>query len=232
MGAWIAASLLAGAAQAGQGEMDLITDARALSARDALQYSLQQYEGETTVVSMYTAEQMNNYIENGEHLSIIRDKDQCQFTPDIEDRARIVAVPAFLYAWADMLITGTCVKKDVPLGLEYLHKAVDQGYAPSLVRMAEYYEKGFYVSRDLRRSEIFMRTAAALGSINGRIGWVDMLLRGYGSPALYEEAYSWLYHARFTDDYRNKKREYLIHELSQRMPPNVLVRAEAYEYDM
>jgi hypothetical protein len=37
-----------------------------------------------------------------------------------------------------------------------------------------------------------MHTAAALGSKTARLNWADMLIRGFGSPTLYEEAYGWL----------------------------------------
>ncbi len=77
-----------------------------------------------------------------------------------------------------------------------------------------------------------MHTAAALGSISGRLGWADMLVRGYGSPQLYEEAFSWLYHSEFSDPYSLDKKNYLQAELEKRMPPNVIARNKVFEYEL
>ena len=75
-----------------------------------------------------------------------------------------------------------------------------------------------------------MHTAAALGSKTGRLGWADMLVRGFGSPQLYEEAFSWLYHADYSDPYSKDKQIFLQGELQKRMPTNVVARDMAFEY--
>lgn len=214
--------------QAATTSFDEITDARAMAAKDVLEYSMDLYQSETEMVRMYTSTEMDDYIEKDTHLGIISKKDQCQFTPDIEDRARIVGMPVFQHAFADMLITGTCVKKDVEQGLMYFNRAIRQGYAPSMVKMAYYYEKGFYVSRDPDRSHMFLKAAVDLGSVSGRLAFADMLIRGYGDPSMYEDAYKYLYHTQFHDLYTREKSRFLMHELQKKMPPNIVARAAAY----
>lgn len=210
---------------------DVITDTKVKVAHSALEYSLKKYQDETATVSMYTNAQMDNLISENKHLIVIEQKDKCQFTPDIEARARVVGVAAFEFAWADMLITGTCVQKDEKLGLDFFNRSLEHGYAKAYERMALYYEKGQYVREDLVKSENYMRVAASLGSSSGRLQWVDMLVRGFGSSSMYEQAYSWLYHTSFNDSYLKAKSDYLIRELSKKMPPNIIARAIAVHTD-
>lgn len=61
--------------------------------------------------------------------------------------------------------------------------------------------------------------------------WADMLIRGFGSPAMYEEAYGWLYHCDFDDDYSKAKKKYLEEQLKKYLPPNVVARNEAFAPD-
>ena len=210
----------------------VLTDTKVKVAHSALEYSLKKYQEETATVSMYTNARMDKLIAQHRHLSVIKDNDKCQFTPDIEARARVVGVPAFEFAWGDMLINGVCVQQDVKLGLDFMNRAIEHAYAPAFERMSQYYEKGIYVGEDLVKSETYMRVAASLGSDTGRLGWVDMLVRGFGSPAMYEQAYSWLYHTTFNDSYHKAKSDYLISQLGKKMPPNIIARAVAIEYDL
>ncbi len=187
---------------------------------------------EHAATEVYSSKKLSAIIEDHSLFSVIRDQDRCQFTPDIEDRARLVRIPAFMFAWGDMLINGICVKKDEDLGLSYIKKAAQEAYGPALERMAFYYENGYMVEVDHKLSERYMHTSAVLGSKSGRLGWADMLVRGYGTPAMYEEAFSWLYHANYKDEYSKLKQKYLEEELSKRLPPEVVARNKqvAYEY--
>lgn len=209
---------------------DMVTSSRAMAAQETLKV-IEDAQFDNNRVDMYSAEQMNRMIEESRMYKIIRDRDHCQFTPDIEDRARLVSVAPFMYAWSDMLIHGICVDKDEALGLQYLQKAADSAYAPAMERLAFYYEKGILVHSSIKMSEKYMHAAALLGSKNGRLGWADMLVRGYGSPAYYEEAFSWLYHTVYDDPYSRMKQEYLRKELEKKMPPDVIARDVAYVYD-
>ena len=53
----------------------------------------------------------------------------------------------------------------------------------------------------------------------------------YGNPSLYEEAFCWLYHSSYQDDYSNMKKDYLETELKKHLPPNVIARSIAFEPD-
>ena len=88
-------------------------------------------------------------------------------------------------------------------------------------------ERSDYI-RGLRK---YMHTAAALGSKSARLGWADMLIRGYGDASLYEEAYAWLYHTTYEDEYSKIKKEYLENELKKHLPANVIARNQMFEPD-
>lgn len=215
---------------------NVLTDARAVAAQNRIETSI-NYAGDevledATTLHVYTKEEMDYLIEKGKHLEIIAKVDKCQFTQDIEDRARIVGMPSFQFAFGDMLIKGVCVKSDPMLGINYLQKSADSGYAPALERLSLYYEKGYLVGENKRLSEIYMKAAASMGYESARLRWVDMLVRGFGSPKQYEEAYSWLHHTNFFDEYRKAKSEYLKQELAKLMPANVIAKAKAYYHEL
>lgn len=204
---------------------DKVTDAQALVARKAIESTLEKYKDDNTAVNVYTVDELNTYVDSGVYVQVIRDRDKCQFTPDIEDRARIVGMPAFEYVWGDMLISGICVKQDVELGLDYLQKSVNHAYAPAMIKLSDYYERGYLVPRNKEKAVTLMRTAASLGSRTARLQWADMLVRGLGAPAYYEEAYSWLYHSLYFTEYEKTKRNFLQNEMQKLMPPNIVARA-------
>lgn len=212
---------------------DAVTNSQTLALQD--QFNEQTVPDDTLTESiaaeMYTNAQLDRLIESHTLAHVVKERDRCQFTPDIEDRARLVKLPIFMFAWGDMLISGTCVKQDQALGLSYIQKAAEDAYGPALERMAFYYEQGYLVPKNPTLSEQYMHTSAVLGSKAGRLGWADMLVRGYGTPAMYEEAYSWLYHTTFEDEYSRMKQQYLAGELEKRIPPNVIARDRAVAYD-
>ena len=214
-----------------QSSYDAVTSSQALAAREHLDTLKDADVKDGTNTEVYTTEQLNRIIEDQMLFSVVRDHDRCQFTPDIEGRARLVKIPAFMFAWGDMLVSGVCVTKDQDLELSYMKRAAESAYAPALERLAFYYERGYFVPKDRQLSERYMHTSAVLGSKTGRLGWADMLVRGFGTPSMYEEAYSWLYHASYTDEYSRLKQEYLEKELQKRMPPNVVARDQEFAYD-
>ncbi len=185
---------------------------------------------ELPVIEIYTQEELIALINDDKHLHRVADIDECQLVKDIELRARVVMIPAYQYLWGDMLLTGTCTKKNVELGVEYLWKAAQQGLPAALEHLARYYAKGHYVQRDTQQAAIFMHEAAAQGYLKAQIGWVDMLVSGLGSPLDYEEAYSWLHHSVIADDKQHKQAAALLARLSRRMPPNVIAREKNYRW--
>jgi len=227
----VAAASIFSSAQAAK--YDVVSSTRAMVAREALQgidfSGLDTAPGAST--EMYSPDKMNSIIENNNLVKIVRNQDRCQFTADIEDRARIVKSPVFMYAWGQMLLNGICVREDKDLALGYIRHAADNGYAPAMMLMSSYYERGAGVGKSLNMSEQYMHTAAALGSKSARLNWADMLVRGIGSPTLYEEAYGWLYHSKYEDEYSKAKKAYLEEQLKKYLPPNVIARNEAFEPD-
>ncbi len=214
-----------------QSAYDAVTSSQAMAAREHLDTLKDAEVSDGTNTEVYTTEQLNRIIEDQMLFSVVRDHDRCQFTPDIEDRARLVKIPAFMFAWGDMLVSGVCVTKDQDLGLTYMKRAAECAYAPALERLAFYYERGYFVPKNRQLSERYMHTSAVLGSKTGRLGWADMLVRGFGTPSMYEEAYSWLYHSNYADEYSRLKQKYLEKELQKRMPPNVVARDQEFAYD-
>ena len=212
---------------------DMVTSTKAVVAKETLSNIdmsvIAAPDGSST--EMYSPDKMDRIIENSILKQIVKDQDKCQFTTDIEDRARLVKSPVFMYAWGTMLLEGICVRPDRDLAVGYIRKAADEGYATAMVQIAQFFESGSYVGRNLNLSEIYMHTAASLGSKVARRGWADMLVRGFGSPELYAEAYGWLYHSQFLDDYSTAKKEYLQEELRKHLPPNVIAVNETFEPD-
>ncbi|MGN0894157.1 MAG: tetratricopeptide repeat protein [Succinivibrio sp.] len=212
---------------------DVVTSTKSMVAKDTLEgldLSKIANAGNAST-EMYSPDRMNSIIENTDLISVIKDQDRCQFTSDIEDRARLVKSPVFMYAWGIMLLSGTCVREDRDLAIGYIRKAADEGYAPAMVKISQFFERGLYIGRNLTLSEQYMHTAAALGSKTARLGWADMLVRGFGTPSLYEEAYGWLYHSEYEDNYSKAKKAYLQTQLKKHLPPNVIARNEAFEPD-
>ena len=226
----LGATVSTGAQASVNSTYDKVTDAQALAARKAIESSLERYAEDNTSVNVYTVDELNTYVENGIYLKVIHERDKCQFTPDIEDRARIVGMPAFEFVWGDMLIKGICVKQDAELGLDYLQKAVAHAYAPAMMQLADYYERGFLVPQNKDTAISLMRAAAAVGSPHARLAWADMLVRGLGAPAYYEEAFSWLYHSLYLNEYDILKSQYLQSEMKKMMPPNIVARAMSNGY--
>lgn len=182
------------------------------------------------VIEIYTQEELITLINEDKHLHRIADIDECQLVKDIELHARAVMVPAFQYLWGDMLLTGTCTRKNVELGIEYLEKAAQQGLPAALEHLARYYARGRYVQRDSQQAAILMHEAAGQGYLKAQLGWVDMLNSGLGSPLDYEEAYSWLHHSVIADEKQHKRATSLLARLSRKMPQHIVERAKNYRW--
>jgi sodium-type polar flagellar protein MotX len=180
-----------------------------------------------STLQLYGQDELITWIGQHKHLQRVKD-DQCQLTPDIEARAKVLLLPSYQYLWADMLLTGTCVDKDAAAGVGFMWGAAEQGFPAALDRLAYYYEKGRYVQVDKQQAVVLMHEAAALGYLEAQMDWVDMLLRGLGSPLDYEEAYSWLHHTIITDEKQHAKAKHLLKRLAGRMPANIVTRAKAY----
>lgn len=68
-----------------------------------------------------------------------------------------------------------------------------------------------------------------MGNLNARIQLAELLLRNYGSPLDYEDAYRWLYNSVTADSRLHKRINLLRQGLEQRMPENIISRAKMRE---
>ncbi|EVU10973.1 sel1 repeat family protein [Vibrio parahaemolyticus V-223/04] len=152
--------------------------------------------------------------------------DNCQLVEDIVARATRINLPAYEFLYGDMLAWGVCVEQDVELGLYYMENAAQQGLPAALEQIGRYYSRGTLVQQDKERAIPYLREAASMGNLNARIHLAELLLRDYGSPLDYEDAYRWLYNSVTADQRQHKRIAVLRRGLEQRMPQNIIARAK------
>ena len=70
------------------------------------------------IIEIYTQEVLISLINDDKHLQRVANIDECQLVKDIELRAKAVMLPAYQYFWGDMLLTGTCTRKKIEMGIE------------------------------------------------------------------------------------------------------------------
>ncbi len=87
----------------------------------------------------------------------------------------------------------------------------------ALEQLGRYYSRGTLVQQDKERAIPYLREAAAMGNLNARIHLAELLLRDYGSPLDYEDAYRWLYNSVTADQRKHKRIAMLRNGLEQRM---------------
>jgi TPR repeat protein len=85
------------------------------------------------------------------------------------------------------------------------------------------------VQQDRERAIVYLREASAMGNLKARVKLAELLLRDYGSPLDYEDAYRWLYHSVTADTRMHKRIAMLRQGLEQRMPENIIARAKMRE---
>lgn len=176
-------------------------------------------------VPIYTEAELIKLITNNKHLERVK-ADKCQLVEDIVARATRISLPAYEFLYGDMLSWGVCIEKDIELGLYYIENAAHQGLPVALERLGSYYSRGTLVQQDKERAIPYLREAASMGNLNARIQLAELLLRDYGSPLDYEDAYHWLYNS-VTDDNREHRRITMLRDgLAQRMPDNIIARAK------
>ncbi|MDV5054433.1 flagellar protein MotX [Vibrio sp. T13N] len=176
-------------------------------------------------VPIYTEAELIKLIEQNKHLQRVR-ADNCQLVEDIVARATRINLPTYEFLYGDMLAWGVCVEQDVELGLYYIENAAHQGLPAALEQIGRYYSRGTLVQQDKERAIPYLREAASMGNLNARIHLAELLLRDYGSPLDYEDAYRWLYNSVTADKRQHKRITVLRNGLEQRMPQNVIARAK------
>lgn len=176
-------------------------------------------------VPIYSEAELIKLINNSQHLERVK-ADNCQLVEDIVARATRISLPSYEFLYGDMLAWGVCVEQDVELGLYYMENAAHQGLPAALEQIGRYYSRGTLVQQDKERAIPYLREAAAMGNINARIHLAELLLRDYGSPLDYEDAYRWLYNSVTADKRTHKRISVLRQGLENRMPENIIARAK------
>ncbi len=180
-------------------------------------------------VQVYTDNQLLDLIKDNKHLSQVV-LDECQLVPDIEARANKANMPSYQFLWGDMLAYGVCVKKDIPLGLHYMHLAADQGLAEGLEQLGRYYYMGKFMQVDIERAIVYLKTAASLNNLAAQMRLAGIYEQGYGSPLDYPALYSQLHHSLTDDKVIHKKISVLLSDLASKMPSKVIEQAKRTRY--
>ncbi|HCM48454.1 MAG TPA: flagellar protein MotX [Colwellia sp.] len=180
-------------------------------------------------VQIYTDNQLLDLIKDNKHLSQVV-LDECQLVQDIEARANKANMPSYQYLWGDMLAYGVCVKKDIPLGLHYMHLAADQGLAEGLEQLGRYYHIGKFMQVDIDRSIVYLKTASSLDNLAAQMRLAGIYEQGYGSPLDYPALYSQLHHSITDDKVIHKKISVLLSDLASKMPSKVIEQAKRTSY--
>ena len=180
-------------------------------------------------VQIYTDNQLLDLIRDNKHLSQVV-LDECQLVQDIEARANISKMPSYQFLWGDMLAYGVCVKKDISLGLHYMHLAADQGLAEGLEQLGRYYHIGKFMQVDTERAIVYLKTAASLNNLAAQMRLAGLYQQGYGSPLDFPALYSQLHHSLTDDKATHKKISELLTDLASKMPSKVVTQAKSTSY--
>ncbi len=180
-------------------------------------------------VQIYTDNQLLDLIKENKHLGQVV-LDECQLVQDIEARANKANMPSYQFLWGDMLAYGVCVKKDIPLGLHYMHAAADQGLAEGLEQLGRYYHIGKFMQVDIDRAIVYLKTAASLNNLAAQMRLAGLYQQGYGSPLDYPALYSQLHHSLTDDKTTHKKISQLLQQLAEKMPDKVVQQAKRTSY--
>ncbi|WP_019027344.1 tetratricopeptide repeat protein [Colwellia piezophila] len=180
-------------------------------------------------VQIYTDNQLLALIKDNKHLGQVV-LDECQLVQDIEVRANKANMPSYQFLWGDMLAYGICVKKDIPLGLHYMHLAADQGLAEGLEQLGRYYHLGKFMQVDIERAIVYLKTAASLNNLAAQMRLANLYQQGYGSPLDYPALYSQLHHSVTDDKVTHKKISQILVDLASKMPGKVVAQAKNTSY--
>ena len=180
-------------------------------------------------VQIYTDDQLLGLIKENKHLSQVV-LDECQLVQDIEARAIKANMPSYQFLWGDMLAYGVCVKKDIQLGLHYMHLAADQGLPEGLEQVGRYYHVGKFVQVDMDQAIVYLKAAAAMNNLAAQMRLAKIYQQGFGSPLDYPALYSQLHHALTDDKATHKKISQLKKQLAEKMPAHVVNTAKKTDY--
>lgn len=178
-----------------------------------------------TAVELYSDDELNDLIAANKHLQRVR-ADDCQLVQDIQARAELVKLPSYQFLWGDMLAWGVCVKPNAELGIYYMRAAAMQGQPRALEQLGRYYVQGRFVQQDIERAIPLFLESSKLGFLPAKLQLADLLVRGYGSPFDYKDAYTYLYSATTGSKKTHQQIELLLAQLETLMPPSVVISAK------
>ncbi len=180
-------------------------------------------------VQIYSDNQLLDLIKENKHLGQVV-LDECQLVQDIEARANKSKMPSYQFLWGDMLAYGVCVKKDIPLGLHYMHLAADQGLSEGLEQLGRYYHVGKFMQIDIDLAIVYLKTAASLNNLAAQMRLAELYQQDFGSPLDYPALYSQLHHSLTDDKEIHSKISRLLGQLADRMPAKVVDKAKRTSY--
>jgi sodium-type polar flagellar protein MotX len=175
-------------------------------------------------VQLYSQDELLDLIKTNSHLRRVR-ADDCQLVEDIEARADIMRLPAYQFLYGDMLAYAVCVPRNVERGWDLMLQAAAQGLPEALEQVGRYYHIGRFVQVDIDKALVYLHEAAAMGNLNAKLRYAQLLVEGFGSPVDYEQSYRWLHHAISADDVTHARIQKLLQQLAQRMPERVVASA-------
>jgi hypothetical protein len=189
-----------------------------------------QADDEPELIQLYSQNELNMLISDNKHLERVL-LDECQFTKDIEDRAMVLHYPSYLYLWADMNFTNTCVNGDPAVGVRALKLAAEKAMPAALYKLGQLYHDGKYVQKDPELAYRYVYNAASLKDSKARIMLVELQLESTGKEIDYENAYNWLFFTVFSKDKDKERAAMLLNRLGDRMPSHIVKRARIKEYN-
>ena len=183
---------------------------------------------EPELIQLYTQDELNALIKENRHLERVK-IDECQFTRDIKDRALILNYPAYLYLWADMNFTDTCIKGNVADGVTALKLAADKGMSVAMYKLGGLYLTGTYVQTDFNSAYRYIYNAASMGNDDAKLTLVNLLVNHEGNEADYQQAYHWLFKTVYSDPQKHELAKNLLSKLKDKMPDSLVKNAERVE---
>ncbi|MAD74273.1 MAG: flagellar protein MotX [Rheinheimera sp.] len=175
-------------------------------------------------VQLYSQDDLLDLIKTNSHLRQVR-SDDCQLVQDIEARADIMQLPAYQFLYGDMLAYAVCVPRNVERGWDLMLQSAAQGLPEALEQVGRYYHIGRFVQVDIDKALVYLHEAAAMGNLNAKLRYAQLLVDGYGSPVDYEQSYRWLHHAISADANTHARITKLLQQLAKKMPERVVTNA-------